>query len=78
VIAIEQGSRCPGCHVVCETLDAEHLDGCPHQGRNAMLLIPRPTTTCPQCGRKTVTKRDGIFQWRACPATKTCGWTVFS
>ena len=36
------------------------------------------TTKCPRCGRRLVTKRDGIFRWKACPATKACGWTVFN
>ena len=35
-------------------------------------------TRCPRCGRRTITKRDGVFQWRACPASKACGWTVFT
>lgn len=30
--------------------------------------------TCPACGAKVVTKRDGIFQWKACPK---CKWDVF-
>lgn len=34
-------------------------------------------TVCPDCGRRTVLRRDGIFRWRACPATKACGWSVF-
>jgi ribosomal protein L37AE/L43A len=34
--------------------------------------------TCPRCGRRTVKRRDGIFGWRACPASKSCGWTVFT
>ena len=40
--------------------------------------LPPETTVCPRCGRKTVKKRDGIFGWRICPATKSCGWTVFN
>jgi ribosomal protein L37AE/L43A len=34
-------------------------------------------TICPRCGRKLIHKRDGLFRWRACPAAKSCGWTVF-
>ena len=34
-------------------------------------------TQCPRCGRRLIHKRDGIFRWKACPASKACGWTVF-
>jgi hypothetical protein len=33
---------------------------------------------CPRCGRKLVMKSEGIFRWKACPARKSCGWTVFN
>ncbi len=33
---------------------------------------------CPRCFRRLIHKRDGIFGWRVCPATKSCGWTVFT
>lgn len=38
------------------------------------------TTICPRCGGKTKRKMDrfGIFEWRVCRKTKTCGWTVFN
>jgi ribosomal protein L37AE/L43A len=38
----------------------------------------RERTTCPRCGRRTIYRRDGIFRWRACPASRACGWTVFT
>lgn len=33
---------------------------------------------CPRCGRLTITRYDGVFQWKACPAAKACGWSVFT
>lgn len=35
-------------------------------------------SACPRCGRKLVLRRDGVFQWRACPAPRACGWDVFT
>ena len=35
-------------------------------------------TNCPRCGRKLIEKWDGIFHWKACPAPKACGWSVFT
>jgi transposase-like protein len=35
-------------------------------------------THCPRCKRRTIVRRDGLFRWRACPASKSCGWSVFT
>lgn len=35
-------------------------------------------THCPRCGRKLRLHREGIFQWKLCPARKSCGWSVFT
>jgi ribosomal protein S27AE len=35
------------------------------------------TLICPRCGKPTIIKRDGVFRWRACRRSTTCGWTVF-
>lgn len=36
---VKRGDRCPGCGVICASLDAEHLLDCPYQGRRALRLV---------------------------------------
>jgi hypothetical protein len=31
------GSRCPGCGVICHSLDTEHLDDCAYIGKIELL-----------------------------------------
>lgn len=38
---VEVGARCPGCHVVCASLDVVHGADCRYQGRNALRLVPK-------------------------------------
>lgn len=38
-LRVQLDQRCPGCHVVCASLDVEHLDGCFYQGHNAAILV---------------------------------------
>ncbi len=35
---VRRGDRCPGCGVICASVDVEHLDACQYQGRNAAVL----------------------------------------
>jgi hypothetical protein len=38
----------------------------------------RRRNRCPRCNRRLIRKRDGLFTWKACPARKACGWSVFT
>jgi hypothetical protein len=33
---------------------------------------------CPRCGRKLIYRYEGPMRWKACPAKKACGWSVFT
>lgn len=35
-------------------------------------------TICPRCGRLLHYRYEGLLRWKACPAHKSCGWTVFT
>jgi hypothetical protein len=49
------------------------------EAARAKAAEPAPArANCPRCGRPLITKRDGIFRWRACRAARACGWTVFT
>jgi hypothetical protein len=41
-------------------------------------MRPGVRTHCPRCGRKLIRRADGIFGWQACPASKACGWDVWT
>lgn len=41
-------------------------------------MTARERTICPRCGRLLQYRYDGLMRWRVCPATKRCGWTVFT
>jgi uncharacterized protein (DUF2237 family) len=45
-ITVRIGERCPGCHVVCASFDAEHLDNCIYRGR-IKLSTARPAAPAP-------------------------------
>lgn len=40
--------------------------------------MTRERRRCPRCGRRLILRRDGVFQWKACRASRACGWTVFT